>query len=88
MKVEYRKRFLKDLSEIPNSARKTIETFVFSELPNLGALGSSGKIERLTGYPGYFKVRFGEYRVGLRLEGDTIFVERVLHRREIYRYYP
>jgi mRNA-degrading endonuclease RelE of RelBE toxin-antitoxin system len=42
----------------------------------------------MKGYLGFFKVRFGNYRVGLSLEGDGIVFERVLHRKEIYRYFP
>ena len=88
MKVEYRKRFLKELARIPADHRKEIEDFVFKELPALQTVAASGNIERLKGYPGFYKIRFGEYRVGLRTEGDTIILERVLHRKDIYRYFP
>ena len=88
MKVEFRKRFLKELSTVPAPYREAIEKFVFEELPQLASITSSGKIERLKGYPGYYKVRFGDYRVGIATEADTIILERVLHRKEIYKYYP
>lgn len=48
----------------------------------------SGKIELMKGYPGYYKIRFGDYRVGLHIENDTVIFERVLHRKEIYRHFP
>lgn len=88
MKVEYRKRFLKELSKIPSSQRKVIEGFVFIELLQLHSLEESGKIERMKGYTNFFKIRFGDYRVGIYLENEVIIVERVLHRKEIYRYFP
>jgi mRNA interferase RelE/StbE len=86
--VEYRKRFLKELAKIPSVERKQIEQFVFDELPSLELIAKSGKIERMKGYPSCYKVRFGDYRIGLRLEGNTIVFERVLHRKDIYRYFP
>ena len=64
-----------------------IEEFVFVELLQLRSLEGSGKIERMKGYPNYFKFRFGDYRVGLHTENEIVIVERVLHRKEIYRYF-
>lgn len=49
-----------------------------------------GRVQKLTGYPDYYKIRFGDYRVGLQLDAATeqITFLRVLHRREIYRRFP
>ena len=52
---------------------------MLSQIPNLG---------KLKGYRNYYKIRFGDYRVGLRYEDDTLIFERVLHRKDIYKYYP
>ena len=88
MNVEYRKHFLKELAKIPSSHRTDIENFIFHDLPSFKSLSECKKIERMKGYPGFYKVRFGDYRVGLHIEGDTLVLERVLHRKEIYRYFP
>jgi len=88
MIVRFRKKFLKELAVVPGKTRVRIEQFVFSEVPKLNSLDESGKVERMKGYPSYFKVRFGPYRVGLRLENDSVIFSRVLHRKEIYRYFP
>ena len=88
MIVEYRKSFLKELSLIPAQIRKNIEAFVFDELPKLNALSQSGKIEKMKGYSSYFKARFGNYRVGIKLENGRIILECVLHRKDIYKFFP
>lgn len=88
MKVQYRKKFLTDLARIPASERKAIEKFAFEDLPALNSVAESGKVERLKGSKNCYKVRFGSYRVGLKLEEDTTSFERVLHRRDIYRFFP
>ena len=88
MKVKYRKNFLTDLAKIPSTDRKAIEKFAFEDVPALNSVGESGRIERLKGYKFCYKARFGSYRVGLNLEDDTVSFERVLHRREIYRFFP
>jgi mRNA interferase RelE/StbE len=88
MKVVYRKRFLKDLASIPSHLRPAIEHFVFEELPQADSLQATGRVEKLKGHTTFYKVRFGDYRVGLSLEDDTVTLERVLNRKEIYRKFP
>jgi len=88
VKVEYRKRFLKELASIPSPIRAHIESLVFAEIPAIDSITQSGNIEHLKGYKGYYKIRVGDYRIGLKLEGNTIIFERVMHRKEIYRYFP
>lgn len=42
----------------------------------------------MKGYIGFYKIRFGDYRIGLKVEGDVVILERTLHRKDIYRYFP
>ena len=88
MKTFYQKRFLKDLIQVPAKVRKQIAEFVFEEAPRFHSINDSVKIERMIGYPSYYKIRFGVYRVGLKKENESLIFIRVLHRKEIYRYFP
>jgi mRNA interferase RelE/StbE len=88
MKIDYRKRFLKELSKIPTEIRSSIESFVFKELPKANSIFELGSVEKMKGYPSYYKIRFGSYRIGLRIKNDKVILERALHRKDIYRYFP
>jgi len=44
LKVEYRKRFLKELAKIPSQTRKEIESFVFEEFLKYDTIFESKKI--------------------------------------------
>jgi len=88
MKTDYRKRFLKELSKIPSETRSGIEDFVFEKLPKVNSIFELGIVEQMRGYPTYYKVRFGSYRIGLRMENDKVILERALHRKDIYRHFP
>lgn len=88
MKTLYSKKFLKDLASIPAKERLSIEKFVFETLLTCNSLGESGRVEKLKGKENYYKARFGDYRVGLRFENSAVILERVLHRKDIYRYFP
>lgn len=89
MKVIYTKTFLKDLSKVvPSKRRLQIEKFAFEDLITLKSIESSGNIEKLKGYRNYYKVRFGDYRVGLSINNSIIELKRVLNRKEIYKFFP
>ena len=41
--------------------------------------------KRLTGqWAGYFRVRTGDYRIILRLEGEVVRIVKIGHRKDIY----
>jgi len=89
MQLKFKKKFLKQLADLPGDIRTVIEEFVFVELPRYHSLADAGIIEKMRGYDGYYKARFGSYRVGLKLESDgTLAVLLVMHRKEIYRFFP
>jgi mRNA interferase RelE/StbE len=46
------------------------------------------EIKKLRKSKGYFRVRIGDYRIGLVAEGDVLTFVRCLHRKDIYRYFP
>jgi mRNA interferase RelE/StbE len=86
--IKVNKRFLKDLAKIPANDRQKIEVFVFDESEKIVSIESTGTFEKLKGYQTYYRIRFGHYRVGVRYENEILTFERVLHRKEIYRYFP
>jgi mRNA interferase RelE/StbE len=88
LKVLYAKNFLKDLAQVPNPDRERIEIWAFHELSKYETISSVGKIEKLQGFKNHFKIRFGNYRIGIHVIDNTVTFERVLHRKEIYRYFP
>lgn len=88
MKLVIRKRFLKELADLPAKDRKRIEVFVFEELKDCNTFNNVKGIEKLTGYTSFYKIRFGDYRVGIRFENDEFTLERVMHRKEIYKFFP
>ncbi len=35
-----------------------------------------------------YRIRIGDYRIGIEVQGYQVEMMRVLHRREFYRYFP
>jgi mRNA interferase RelE/StbE len=88
-KVEYTKRFLKELANLPSDTQSRIEKLVFEEL-TAGNPFEVGYIEKMKGYPDKYKIRVGDYRIGLTIikSSQMVICDRVAHRREIYRTFP
>lgn len=89
MKVQYRQTFLKDLKQLKSSeSYQRIYELAFTTLENINSLDGILDIKAMKGYPNRYRIRIGNYRLGIEVNGDLIEVMRVLHRREFYRYFP
>ena len=89
MKAEYRKLFLKDLKSLKKQpVYQQIYELAFDVLPSCESLQSLPNLKALAGASNRYRIRVGDYRIGFELNGDTIELMRVLHRREFYRYFP
>ncbi len=82
--------FLNDMASLPTKARGRVESFVFELLPAAENPIKIGKLQKLKGYKDFYKVRFGDYRLGLQLDSHRkqVHLLRVMHRRNIYRHFP
>lgn len=87
--IVVRNSFIKDLKLIKGSIQyNRIKQFIFIELPKIDRLENLSNIKKLKGYKNYYRFRIGEYRIGLTLNKNTLILERVLHRKDIYKYFP
>ena len=89
MKLEFKKSFAKDLKKRSGDAdfRKRIYE-VIHEVENAETLDQIRNLKKLKGESNYYRLRHGDYRIGLIIEHDVVKFVRVLHRRDIYRYFP
>ncbi|NKB23050.1 MAG: type II toxin-antitoxin system RelE/ParE family toxin [Kiritimatiellae bacterium] len=88
MRVKLKKTFIKDLRKLSGQPRKEIEIFVFETAPHIPSLAETPNLRRIKGHPRFYRVRFGPYRVGFEQRDGAIIFYRVLHRKDIYRYFP
>jgi mRNA interferase RelE/StbE len=78
--IEFKPRALKDLKKlgIPES-RRVIEKI------ELMQHDLAGDVKRLTNFSPEYRLRVGHYRVLFEIEGQTVVIYRVLHRKDAYR---
>jgi mRNA interferase RelE/StbE len=88
VKVEFKNSFLKDISKIKGKAelkriREVIESFENTE--NLQEVAGLKKLRR---GEYFYRIKVGEYRIGLSISEHVSIFIRCLHRKDIYRYFP
>lgn len=88
MRVLYKKAFLKDLEHLPVDLRDVVCREAFQVVPRLSSIHEHEHLRKLSGYENFYRIRIGSYRIGIELRGDTIVFYRVLHRKDIYSYFP
>ena len=88
MEISINKTFLKELSRIPANQREKIEQFVFTDATEFENIQDIPNCAKLKGYNNFYRIRFGNYRAGFRFEDNTMTLERIMHRKDIYKYYP
>lgn len=88
MKVEFRESFLKDLERVRDVATRRRIREIIEQVEAAETLSDIANLKKRRGSDRYYRIRTGDYRIGLILERDSVVFVRFLHRKEIYRYFP
>ncbi len=88
MNVEFRKSFEKDLNNLRDeSLLQRIQT-VIEEVEAAENLADVSNMKKLKADGNYYRIRVGDYRIGMTVNENIVIFVRVLHRKEVYRYFP
>lgn len=88
MKVEFLKRFSKDLDNVGSKIVKQSLIRTIELLESCDSLEAIPNIKKLKGHRTAYRVRVGDYRLGFFFENSTISLARFLHRKDIYKIFP
>lgn len=88
MEVEFRKSFLKDLKGKDNAILNQLRILI-EKLETSNSLELITNIKKMKGSESYYRIKLGDYRLGLKVENNKLIIIHFLHRKEIiYRYFP
>ncbi len=88
MNVEFRKSFEKDLRKIKDAELLQRIQAVIEEVETIDSMADLTNIKRLKAEGDYYRIRVGNYRIGFSIREEAVVFTRVLHRKDIYRYFP
>ena len=88
MKVEFDSSFYKRLIKIKDKAllEKVKQAIINAE--NAVEVQHIPNIKKMVGFKTFYRIRVGDYRIGIELKKDTIWFITIADRKEIYKKFP
>ena len=88
MKVDFKKSFLKEIKKLRNKSLKDDIAAYILQVESSQNLSQIKNLKKLTGYDLYYRIRVGNYRIGLKVEDEIVYFVVFEHRKDIYRKFP
>jgi mRNA interferase RelE/StbE len=87
--VVYAEEFVKDLKKLKSTPYyNPIKTLCFDQIPLLRSFAEIPSLNKLKGFDDYYRIRKGDFRIGIQINGSTMVFLRCLSRKDIYKYFP
>ena len=88
MLVEYLESFEKDLDAISSQGVRHKVLKLIEQIEEASSLSEISNLKKLSGFKSAYRIRLGNYRIGIFVSGNTVQFARILHRKDIYRVFP
>ena len=88
MNLEFKASFVRDLKKIKDEKLKGRVQEVIEAFEQAHSLQEIENVKKLKGNDRYYRVRIGDYRIGLAVEEDVVTFVRILQRKDVYRDFP
>jgi mRNA interferase RelE/StbE len=88
MNLKVQKLFEKDILNIRNKKLAAQISSVIGHLEASKNISEIKNLKKLSAKGNYYRIRIGDYRMGIKIEKDEITLLRFMHRKDIYKYFP
>ncbi len=88
MKTEFKASFLKCIHKIAdnNLKAKIIECIQNVELSD--NIKQINDLKKLKGHKSFYRIKLGDYRIGVKIDSEVVVFVTVAHRKDIYKLFP
>lgn len=88
MKTSFARAFSRDLRRILDKAVRNRVRSIIEHYGQIENLSDARQLKKLKGEDNYYRIRVGDFRIGVIIEDDKITFVRFLHGKDLYRYFP
>ena len=88
MNVEYLDKFYKDIDKISSKIVKKKIIELIQHIENSSDISQISNVKKLVGFTNAYRIRIGDYRIGIFFQDDIVIFARILHRKDIYKLFP
>jgi mRNA interferase RelE/StbE len=88
MEVKIDKSFQKDTRKVKDKLLLKKIVLVISEVQKAENINEIKNLKKLKGSSENYRIKIGDYRLGIIISESTFEFIRCLHRKDIYKYFP
>jgi len=88
MKTVFKNTFLKSIQKIRSEQIKSEISRFIENVESSNTLRAINNLKKLKGYKNFYRIRIGTYRIGLKIEGNTVYFVDIDNRKDIYKRFP
>ena len=84
MQIEFSEKFIKDIENIEEKKILIKLENIIENIKNKKPI----KMKKIKGFKNFYRIRIGDYRLGIEMDKEKVIIKRFLHRKKIYRLFP
>ncbi len=88
MIIKIDKSFVKDVEKINSSSINEKLSRIILGIQKVARVSEISNLKKLHGTKNYYRIRMGDYRIGIIIFKEEVQLIRILHRKDIYRFFP
>ena len=88
MEILITNKFRKQADKIDNKKLKITLYRLIQKFEHAKELTEISNLKKLKGHKNYYRVRLGDYRIGLVVQNNSVIFAAIDHRSDIYKYFP
>ncbi len=88
MKLAFKDSFAKDLRGVKDKGLLKRVKELIESFEKANSLSEINNLKKLKGGGNYYRLRAGDYRIGIVFTDDTAIFVRFLNRKDIYKHFP
>lgn len=88
MEIRYGARFQRDLERARNADLYRRVEMLIEQIKSAPTISDVRNVRKIQGWENLYRIRIGDYRLGLEVEDDIVSLLVLGHRRDFYRSFP
>jgi mRNA interferase RelE/StbE len=88
VRIAFEANFSRDLKRVKDEQLLRCVEQAIGEIKAATELSDIKRLGKLKGHDTFYCIRLGDYRIGIEVLEDKVILVRILHRKDIYRYFP
>ena len=88
MQIEITRKFRKQVQECKDQRTKSNVLKIIEAVASSTSLNGFPNLKKLTGHKNSYRIRSGDYRIGIVIDNGTVIFAAFNSRSDIYKHFP